>query len=431
LLDFPRFQKSFVANRGTLNKGIVSIVDQAIVSAGSFLTGIIVARMCDKADFGLFVLGLTIVTFALSLQSSLITSPYMIRIAKLKEFERRSFTGSTFAHQLMLSLACGLLLMSVSFFFRGQGSGMTTVMSALAVALPFILTKEYIRSVSLARLHIHSVLLSDSLLLCVQIIGMLLLARHHKLSAPVTFLIIAASCGVVGISLAAWRHSWFEFNLREIRVHLSGNLGLGRWLLASSFINTFSKELYPWMLTFFHSPAATGSFAACVGVVFMSNPFVIGLNNFLGPLANRVHADKGKRELFALIRSFTLLVVAVMGLFCGTLFMFGDEIVTFIYGLKYSGNGLLISILGLGMLSSVSTSPIGFGLYALERTDVTFKACLCSLIVTLSIGMLLVKYMGPLGAGLSLLIGNVFESLFKYHRFVRISNFRIVTQASG
>ena len=429
-LDFLNFRKDILANKRTLNKGIIAVTDQVIVSAGSFITGVIVARVCNKAEFGLFVLGLTIVTFALSLQSSLITSPYMIRISKIGETERDSFTGSSFIQQLMLSLTSGFLLMSVSFFFRGEHSGMITVMSAVAVALPFILIKEYIRSVSLARLHIHSVLFCDSLLLCVQVTGVLLLARYHMLSASATFFIIGISYGSAGISLMVWRHGWFNLKIREVRIHLVQNLELGRWLLAASFIYTFSKELYPWMLTFFHNPAATGSFAACLGVVFISNPFVIGLTNFLGPLANHEYADKGKQSLFNLIRKSTLLVAVMMGLFCSILFIFGEEIMTLIYGSKYSGNGLVISTLGLSILVSVLTLPIGLGLYAMERPDLTFKAGLCNLVVTVFIGIFLVKNMGPLGAGLSLLFGNVAESLFKYYKFIKIDSRCVVRPAT-
>lgn len=60
-------------NKETINSGIITIIDQAIVSVTGFVMGIIVARTCDKTEFGLFVLGLTILTFALSLQSSVIS----------------------------------------------------------------------------------------------------------------------------------------------------------------------------------------------------------------------------------------------------------------------------------------------------------------------------------------------------------------------
>jgi O-antigen/teichoic acid export membrane protein len=428
---FLEFRKKvYLTYKEILNKGIITILDQAFVSAGSFITGIIVARVCNKTEFGFFVLGLTIIVFARSLQSSLITSPYMIRIAKIDETERDSFSGSTFIHQLVLALTSGFLLMGVFFFFRREYSGMSTVISAVALALPFILIKEYIRAVSLARLHLHSVLFCDSLILCVQVIGVLLFASYHTLAASATILVIGISNAVVGISWMVWRHGWFKLKIREICIHMGLNLGLGKWLLASSFIYTFSKELYPWMLTFFHSPEATGTFGACLGVIFISSPFVIGLTNFLGPLANSVYANKGKQELFNLIRKSTLLIAAVMGLFCSILFIFGQDILTFIYGSKYSGNGFLISALGLSIFTSVLTTPIGLGLWALERTDLNFKACLCSLIVTLSIGILLVKYMGPLGAGLSLLIGNVFESLFKYYKFMKLNKFTTVAQVN-
>ena len=412
--------------RKTINRGIISIIDQGIVSSTNFLTGILIGRTCTKDEFGLYILGMTIVTFMIGFQSSLITSPYMIYVAKQDKNGKESFTGNTFIHQLVLSITTVIMLMSVWFFIRSAHAEFGKVISALAGAISFILIREYIRLVSLSRLHAYSVLLLDILVSCIQIIGILLLAHYGILSASRIFWVVGFSCGISGICLIIWRHEWFILKLQEVVKQFVRNLGVGRWFLASLLVNTLSKELYAWMLTFFQNTATTGTFGASTGIVNISHPLVIGITNFLGPLFAHAYANNGWNKLSKLIRKSTLLVLLVMGIFCGALFLCGEELVVFVYGTKYSGNGLLVSTLALATLTSVLTTPIGIGLWTIERPDINFKACLGSLAVTMILGVLLVKYLGLIGVGLSLLIGNICESLIKYYSFRKIGELHTV-----
>ena len=296
---------------------------------------------------------------------------------------------------------------------------MSKVLLSLAVGIPFIVMRDYIRQISLARLHAVSVLILDSLILGIQIVVLLMLAGHNMLSASRAFLVIGFSCGVSGISLLIWRRHWFIFKWREVHSHLRQNLHVGRWILAGMIIYTLAKETYPWMLTSFHSTAATATFAACMGVIFISNPFILGMTNFMSPVIVHSYSDNDKNKLSNVILKCTIFIDICYGSFCIALFIFGGKLVVFIYGIKYAGNGLLISILGLSTLATVFTLPVGIGLYAMNRADVTFKACLFSLFVTISIGILLVKYMGVIGGALSLLIGNILESLVKCYKYAK------------
>ena len=418
-LNFIKLRTDINRSKETINRGIITLIDQAITSANSFIAGIIIGRACGKDEFGLYVLGLTIVTFVISFQSSLITTPYMIQIARLKGTEKDSFTGSTFIHELMISLTVTLLIMIASFFILYRNSQMFKVLLSLAAGIPFIVMREYIRQISLARLHAVSVLILDSLILCIQIVVLLMLAGNDMLSASRAFLVIGFSCGVSGISLLIWRRHWFIFKWREVHSHLSQNFHVGRWILGGILIYTLAKETYPWMLTSFHSTAATATFGACMGVIFLSNPFILGMTNFMSPVIVHSYSDNDKHKLSNIILKCTIFMVFVMGSFCIALFIFGGKLVVFIYGVKYAGNELLISILGLSTLATVFTLPVGIGLYAMNRADVTFKACLSSLFVTISIGILLVKHMGVIGGAVSLLVGNIIESIFKYYKYAK------------
>lgn len=90
-------------SRPTTRKGVVTLADQAVASATNFLTGVIIGRACTKEQFGLYMLGFSIVLFVMSLQNSLISTPYMVYSPRLKGNEHIRYTGSTLIHQLGLS----------------------------------------------------------------------------------------------------------------------------------------------------------------------------------------------------------------------------------------------------------------------------------------------------------------------------------------
>ena len=48
-----------------MHKGWFSLVNQGVVSATNFLTGVLIGRFCTKEEFGLFVLGFSIVLLVL------------------------------------------------------------------------------------------------------------------------------------------------------------------------------------------------------------------------------------------------------------------------------------------------------------------------------------------------------------------------------
>ena len=79
----------------SLHQGAVSLADQAVASATNFLTGVIIARACTKEELGLYMLGFSLISLMTDLQTSLITTPYMVYAPRLKGRAHALYTGST------------------------------------------------------------------------------------------------------------------------------------------------------------------------------------------------------------------------------------------------------------------------------------------------------------------------------------------------
>jgi len=88
----------------------------------------------------------------------------------------------------------------------------------------------------------------------------------------------------------------------------------------------------------------------------------------------------------------------------------GDRAMQLLYGGAYAGHGHLLTVLVLGLLVSVLSGPAENGLWALERTDLSFWANLAGLAVTLGLGWPWLVRWGILGGAYAMLAGNLATS---------------------
>lgn len=406
--------------RGITGKALITVFDQAVVSASNLLTGIIIGRSCTKEQFGLYTLGFSILILIMGFQRSVISTPYTVYSPRLTASNQSLYTGSTLIHLLILStIGIICLLVAGGIHTLGIGlKGLLPVMWALATTITFILFREYARQVSFAKLHIVTAFVLDSFVAVLQVGGLLLLAYMGVLSASLAYFVIGSACGLAALGWLISMRKDFEIRLAKVLSHLRQNWSFGKWLVAASLAFALGMQSYKWLLAGFHGTAATGLFAACQGVLFILNPLLYGVKNYLGPrMAHAFSGGGGARELLILVHRVTVLLGVVMGFFCLAVYFFGSWLVVFLYGAKYAGNDLLVFIVVLAGLASVLGMPVDSGLMAMERSDVTFKSYLIAVFVALTLGLWLVRSFGATGAALGLLTSSVASTAFRWKVF--------------
>jgi O-antigen/teichoic acid export membrane protein len=397
----------------TAQKGLVTLADQTVASTTNFVTGVIIGRACAKEEFGLYMLGLTIMLYVTNLQTSLILTPYMIFSPRLKGNAQTLYTGSTLVHQLALSaLAILCLVVGGVVLSLGMGpQGLASVVWALVVAIAFILLRDYARQVCFARLRMRTALLVDSCVAVGQIGGLLLLAYLGVLSASRAYWVIGAACGLAAFVWLIWMRTEFTLKISQAILDLGQSWSFGRWVFASGLLWTLSMSLYPWFLAGFHGTASAGVWASCLGIVAIGNPLVIGAQNFLGPRIAHSFAEGGRNALrrfaFRASLAFTVLMIPL----CLMLLVFGGSLMALLYGAKYAGNGRVVAVLGVSLLFGAVGFAYSRALFAIGRADVDFMVNFAALFVLLTLGLWLVRAWGPLGAAYSLLIANIAASV--------------------
>jgi O-antigen/teichoic acid export membrane protein len=411
-----------LSSDGALHQGILSLADQAVASATNFATGIIIARTCTQEELGLYMLGFSVILLVTDMQTSLISTPYMVYAPRLKGRAHALYTGSTLLHQLSFSLVVVCALTCVAFVATmGAGPrGLGPVLWALVASLAFVLLREYARRVCFARLKILTAFLFDTCIAVGQIGGLLLLARYHSLSASRAFWMIGSACGV---ALMWWLWSDREFyhpRIIESRADLKKNWAFGKWVFASGLVWAISMNLYPWFLAAFHGAASTGVWAACLGVVFVGNPALLGIQNLVGPKIAHEYAAAGPQALRRLVLTITSAISLPVSLLCFALVLWGGRLMTLLYGSQYVGNSRVVAILALSLLISAPAFSFSRALYATERADLDFLVNFAALFVMATLGFWLVRAFGPLGAAFGLLGGNFATSALKAGAYLRI-----------
>jgi len=87
-----------------MKQAVWTIGEQGFSSVVVFVMGILLARATTKDDFGMYVLGLSIVMIAIGFQRAVITTPYAILFRQKEENDRNKYRYATFIFQKLFYL---------------------------------------------------------------------------------------------------------------------------------------------------------------------------------------------------------------------------------------------------------------------------------------------------------------------------------------
>ncbi len=194
-------QRIITSFRGKTPTGILTIIDQGVFSLTSFLTSIIVGRSTTKEEFGLFLLGYTIIYLGLEVQGACIITPYTIYSPQYNLRKSLTYTGSTLIHQILLSIVIIMFFLLVIFIIPQNflPASLGPVLPSLAVVFGFFLLRDYVRRTSFAALQMKTALVLDIVVSALQLSGLISLMYFKSLTIPHAFLVIGFSCCTASI----------------------------------------------------------------------------------------------------------------------------------------------------------------------------------------------------------------------------------------
>jgi O-antigen/teichoic acid export membrane protein len=420
----PR-KKTSIYIEQLFSKSMLSLLDQTIVSGASFLTTILIGRICGAEELGIYSLGFTLVVLAINLQTAVFTSPYTLYSNRMAEDERRRYAGTVLIHCLLFIAISSALLLAFGFgsaYLQPQSS-FTPVVWMLAASMPLLLLREFLRRFAFARLRIWTVLALDTAVSVLQVGGLFFLVAYDLISAWHVYAIMGLACALVGAITFVLMKSEFSIGFWRVIPEFKRSWHLGRWMFASRLTTMTQTYAIHWLLAILINTAATGVYSGSMVVLLLANPFVIGIGNILEPKAAHAMAKGGVRDLFNTVWKATVLLGCVMGAYCILAICFGGPIVAWIYqGSEYAHQGATVAVLAVASLVNAWETGAVHGLRVLERPDLSFRAGLLSLGLTIVVGALLIRPLGTLGGACAMLAGDAVAAAVRWTYFSRLSN---------
>src|SRR6266404_9159719 len=115
---------------------VLALTDQAVVSAASFLTMVIIGRATDPSQLGAYAIAISVLASSYTIQGSLITLPYSIQRHRPLGTPAEH-AGGSLAQSSILSAVAAILLMAIALamFVRGAERELTAMTWALAAVM--------------------------------------------------------------------------------------------------------------------------------------------------------------------------------------------------------------------------------------------------------------------------------------------------------
>lgn len=406
---------------GTLfRKGALSLVDQALVSATNFLTMVLLGRTAEQ-ELGVYQLGFSLVLLAMCVQNALISSPYALFGNRLDGERRAQYAGSTLLHQGAFSVFAAVMLAIVGLGI-GAGWGLNSfgyVAWILAAMLPFILLREFVRRVAFAHLQLITVVCLDAGVSAMQLGGLMLLRFGGHLNAATAFGAVGAACALAGGATFLLMRGHFAPERGSALSDLRLNWSFGKWAFGAQVLGLTSAYCLPWMLALLRGAGEAGRYAACLSIVLIANPLLLGLNNFLSPQAIHAYHRDGLKGLRRLTSGISFWLTGALALLTVLLVLFGGRVLAMLYGQKLQGNELPVALLALNTLVLAAGIGAENGLIALNRPASNFCAYFVGQLVILAACFLLIVPYGVSGAATAALLGIIAATLVKIALFAR------------
>ena len=421
---------------GHLRKASTAVVDQGLVSAGTFLLNILLARLTSPADYGVFVLCFSGIVFSIDLQNALVTEPMMVFGPTRPQQDRSRYLGAALALQLLFTSCCVVAVGLASAVWWGLAGPSTALftLSATALGLLGIHAREFVRKTFFTLYAPGRALANDTLYLLLLLSGLVLVIWRGELSG-VTALAILGVAGVLSAAVGVMRAGVvLKVSPKEIGDAARLHWGYGKWMIGVSGSRWSANELYYFVAATFVGPAGTGALKAVQNIFAPIAVLLTGLHNLLLPLTSRLVA----RESAGAVNSFVISLGAVLGtgaLAYGLGVWIGAETVfQLLYDGQYATYAYLLPIVGIGHLLVSAFQGPSLVLRALRQTKRVFTITTLSATITVVTVVPLTAAFGLVGAVISMLLSLVVSSplwVLMYRRSLREQRAGPPLQPSG
>jgi O-antigen/teichoic acid export membrane protein len=385
-----------------LRAGGWGLLDQALISAASFVLLILLARALSPHDFGAFTLVYGAMLVANYAQTAFVTQPHNVIGASQAGQDYRVYTRSALVVQLCFSAALALGAALAALVAAGFGSDYASLLLAAAAALPFWQLQELVRRVLYTEGRQRAAFGNDVLAYGGLAAGVAVLAIAGSLTAPAALVVLAVAAAVA----AAVGFRVIRPSLASVpwsRNVVAENLHFGKWLAGSFAAQWTATQAYLYLAALILGVAVTGALKAVQLILSPLHVLLFSLSTMLPIRLSRTLA----REPAAFDREARLafrVTFPVVAVYCALVALFADQILELLYGETYAGYGRVLVIFAAYYLLLYAVFLATALLTAERRTNRLFLGNAVAAVVTIAAAWPLMRAFDAEGAALLLVV---------------------------
>lgn len=386
----------------SLKKTVWGLLDQGTVSAGNFLTNLLLLRVLTPTNFGTYALLLNAMIFLNTVQQSLVGYPLCVRGAQAEGRRFRSIVAAGLLAALGLGLLNVLVMLGVCGYLGRMG-----LFVPAAFALVFWQLQDTARGGFISQLRQKAALPADALSYLGQAVLVGVLARLGLVTIAGALWLIGAT-SLVAFAVQLWQLRPSRPEPGELEPMFRDFWMLGRWSVPARFTGFFTLQAFPWVIAFRHGTAEVATYQALFQLLALSNPILVSMGNLI--IAS-IARSPGRQ-----VRAGAKFIVLALGLVGGYLLLLsvaGPGFLGVLYGRhsSYVGQMPLLRVFALAWMfeavALVSTATLG----GLEKVKGQFWIQLSGCVCALAVALPLVYRRGLVAAGMGLLMVNAVRAV--------------------
>lgn len=304
-----------------------AVIDQGIVSVGTFAVTVLLARRLPASQFGVFGVLLGIQVTALTVHTSLIGVPLMV------------LTGRSSRQSHLPTVALGLAAIATAVFTAALGVavfvlGRPGLLPWAAFALVWLEVQETLRRSLMGRLQFRRAVGGDTVSYLGQAVGVGLFALSGRPTVGGALTIMGAS-SLAGACLQFWQVRPAFDAPAFTGDTVAPFWRLGRALVGINGIGALTLQSVIWLLGLFHGVAAVGSYQALLAVVSPTNPMMLAANSIVTTKAANIGepgAGIRRRQELGVARRFGMMLGIPFAVYCAVLLIFPHLALSVFFG---------------------------------------------------------------------------------------------------
>lgn len=389
-------------------KIVLALADQAFVSLNSFVTMMVVAKLCSADELAVYVLALSILFFFRVIQERLLGAPYVV-FAHQAHRENSAFLGSSLIQQAFFSIASGLAFLGLSALTNLQltPAGLGECFVVIAIAIGPILLRDHLRAVSCTHFRYAAAALMSGVALVLQLLIIFVAYRYQVLTPAVVF----AAMGVASLlPVVVWMMTQPEpyvFVRSQLSSDSKACFDYSRWLVAARFFPTLVNSLLPWIVLWMVSKEASGIWGSCTTLANVSMMFVTGCNNLFQPRAVVALQTQGKNAMWQVLQWSAVVFTIALSLVCLVYLIAGERLLALAFNPTLAQYGMVVTLLSVHVLICSLSIVAGNGLAAMEKSRGIFAGELAWSLVTVLAAVVLTAEFELVGMAVAICLGSL------------------------